>query len=136
MVPTMGTKSGYRLYCTSVRMATRRAAEARKAADQFARDAVNKRVLAFKGPAQPSPMLGDALNYIYLEVRCLEHQVGFPHGKGTMRKTLTSLVLLAALAGGVCVTHAEHITPEELAIYSLQSQNVQEFANQFKQFVG
>jgi hypothetical protein len=29
--------------------------------------------LAFKGPAQPSPSLGDALNagYLYLEVRCL-----------------------------------------------------------------
>ena len=32
-----------------------------------------KRMLAFKGPAQPSPTLGDALNagYLYLEVRCL-----------------------------------------------------------------
>ena len=30
-------------------------------------------MLAFKGPAQPSPTLGDALNagYLYLEVRCL-----------------------------------------------------------------
>ena len=30
-------------------------------------------MLAFKGPAQPSPTLGDALNagYAYLEVRCL-----------------------------------------------------------------
>ena len=30
-------------------------------------------MLAFKGPAQPSPTLGDALNagYTYLEVRCL-----------------------------------------------------------------
>jgi hypothetical protein len=30
-------------------------------------------MLAFKGPAQPSPALGDALNagYTYLEVRCL-----------------------------------------------------------------
>ena len=51
-----------------------------------------------------------------------------------MRKTLTSLVLLAALTGGVCGANAEHITPEELAFNSLQSQNVQEFANQFKQF--
>ena len=51
-----------------------------------------------------------------------------------MRKTLTSLVLLAALTGGVCGTHAEHVTPEELAFNSLQSQNVQEFANQFEQF--
>jgi len=32
----------------------------------------NKRMLAFRGPAQPSPTLGDALNagYIHLEVRC------------------------------------------------------------------
>ena len=32
-----------------------------------------KRMLAFRGPAQPSPTLGDALNagYLYLEVRCL-----------------------------------------------------------------
>jgi hypothetical protein len=30
-------------------------------------------MLAFKGPAQPSPTLGDALNagYCYLEVKCL-----------------------------------------------------------------
>jgi hypothetical protein len=30
-------------------------------------------MLGFRGPAQPSPMLGDALNagYLYLEVRCL-----------------------------------------------------------------
>ena len=30
-------------------------------------------MLGFKGPAQPSPSLGDALNagYLYLEVRCL-----------------------------------------------------------------
>jgi len=51
-----------------------------------------------------------------------------------MRKTLTSLVLVAVLTGSVRGSHAEHITPEELAFNSLQSQNVQEFANQFKQF--
>jgi hypothetical protein len=30
-------------------------------------------MLAFRGPAQPSPTLGDALNadYLFLEVRCL-----------------------------------------------------------------
>jgi hypothetical protein len=30
-------------------------------------------MLGFRGPAQPSPTLGDALNagYVYLEVRCL-----------------------------------------------------------------
>lgn len=69
----MGTKSRNRLYGSSVRMAAQRAAEARKAADRLACDAWNKRMLAFKGPAQPSPSLGDALNagYVYLEVRCL-----------------------------------------------------------------
>ena len=51
-----------------------------------------------------------------------------------MRETFTCLVLVAALAGGVRGTHAEHVTPEELAFRQLQSQNVQEFANQFKQF--
>jgi hypothetical protein len=54
-------------------MAAERAAAARKEADKLACDAWNKRMLAFKGPAQPSPTLGDALNagYGYLEVRCL-----------------------------------------------------------------
>ena len=49
------------------------AKEARKEADRLACDAWNKRMLGFKGPAQPSPTLGDALNagYLYLEVRCL-----------------------------------------------------------------
>ena len=69
----MGTKSRYRLYGTSVRMAAERAAEARREADKLACDAWNKRMLAFNGPAQPSPALSDALNagYLYLEVRCL-----------------------------------------------------------------
>lgn len=66
----MGTKSRDRLYGTSVRIAAERA---RGEADQLACDAWTKRMLAFKGPAQPSPTLGDALNagYTYLEVRCL-----------------------------------------------------------------
>jgi hypothetical protein len=69
----MGTKSRDRLYGASVRMAAERAAEARKQADKLACEAWTKRMLAFKGPAQPSPSLGDALNagYTYLEVRCL-----------------------------------------------------------------
>ena len=48
-------------------------AEARKEADRLACVAWNQRMLGFKGPAQPSPTLGDALNagYLYLEVRCL-----------------------------------------------------------------
>ena len=42
-------------------------------ADKLACDAWNKRMLGYKGPAQPSPALLDALNagYGYLEVRCL-----------------------------------------------------------------
>jgi hypothetical protein len=69
----MGTKSRDKLYGSSVRAAAERAAAARKEADKLACDAWNKRMLAFKGPAQPSPTLGDALNagYLYLEVRCL-----------------------------------------------------------------
>ncbi|WP_316196955.1 hypothetical protein [Bradyrhizobium sp. SZCCHNS3053] len=69
----MGTKSRDRLYGSDVRMAAERAARARKEADRLACDAWTKRMLAFQGPAQPSPTLGDALNagYYYLEVRCL-----------------------------------------------------------------
>jgi hypothetical protein len=52
-----------------------------------------------------------------------------------MRQTLTCIVLVAALAGSVCVAHAEHFTPEEVALHQLQSQNTQEFSNQFKEFV-
>jgi hypothetical protein len=46
---------------------------ARKEADRLACEAWYKRMLGFKGPAQPSPTLGDVLNagYLYLEVRCL-----------------------------------------------------------------
>jgi hypothetical protein len=58
---------------TSVRIAADRAAEARREADKLACDAWTKRMLAFKGPGQPSPTLGDAINAgdVYLEVRCL-----------------------------------------------------------------
>jgi len=69
----MSTKSPEYLFGATVRAAAERAWEARKVADQLACEAWNKRMLAFKGPAQPSPSLGDALNagYGYLEVRCL-----------------------------------------------------------------
>src|SRR5215469_1630176 len=41
--------------------------------DRLACEAWTKRMLGFRGPAQPSPTLGDALNagYCCLEVRCL-----------------------------------------------------------------
>jgi hypothetical protein len=51
----------------------RGARQERKEADKLVCDAWNARMLGYKGPAQPSPTLGDALNagYDYLEVRCL-----------------------------------------------------------------
>jgi hypothetical protein len=69
----MSTKSRERLYGASIRIAAEQAARARRQADRLACDAWNKRMLGYKGPAQPSPLLGDALNagYAYLEVRCL-----------------------------------------------------------------
>jgi hypothetical protein len=69
----MGTKSRETIYGSSIRASAERAAEARKEADRLACEAWNHRMLGYKGPAQPSPMLGDALNagFIYLEVRCL-----------------------------------------------------------------
>ena len=69
----MSTKSRETIYGSSVRHSAERAAEARKEADRLACVAWNQRMLGYKGPAQPSPALGDALNagYRYLEVRCL-----------------------------------------------------------------
>jgi hypothetical protein len=69
----MTTKSRDKLFGSTVRASAERAAAARKEADKLACEAWNNRMLAFKGPAQPSPTLGDALNagYVYLEVRCL-----------------------------------------------------------------
>ena len=68
----MSTKSRDSLYGTSVRISAERAKEARREADRLACKAWNDRMLGFRGPAQPSPLLGDALNagYRYLEVRC------------------------------------------------------------------
>ena len=69
----MGTKSRETIYGASVRAAAEQAREARKQADCLTCSASNKRMLAFKGPAQPSPAVGEALNagYSYLEVKCL-----------------------------------------------------------------
>jgi hypothetical protein len=68
----MGTKSRESIYGASVRAAAQRARDARLAGDRLAYGAWKKRMLAFRGPAQPSPALGHALNagYRYLEVRC------------------------------------------------------------------
>jgi hypothetical protein len=58
----MGTKSRETIYGGSFRAAAERATEARKEADRLACEAWNKRMLAFQGPAQPFPPLGDSLN--------------------------------------------------------------------------
>src|SRR3954466_14251075 len=69
----MATKSRESIYGASIRAAAEQAAEARKTADRLACEAWNQRMLGYRGPAQPSPALGDALNagYLYLEVKCL-----------------------------------------------------------------
>jgi hypothetical protein len=69
----MTTKSRQHLFGSSIRATAERAAATRKDADRLACEAWNQRMLGYKGPAQPSPTLGDALNagYAYLEVRCL-----------------------------------------------------------------
>jgi hypothetical protein len=69
----MGTKSRESIYGSSIRASAQRAKDARKEADRLACVAWNRRMLGFRGPAQPSPALGDALNagFSYLEVRCL-----------------------------------------------------------------
>jgi len=69
----MSTKSRERLYGSSIRHAAEQAALARKKADALACEAWNKRMLGYKGPAQPSPTIADAINagFGYLEVRCL-----------------------------------------------------------------
>jgi len=72
----MGTKSRETIYGPSVRAAAERAAEARKQADRLTCEAWNKRMLAFKGPAQPSPTHSTPV--LYLEVKCLgcdTHQI-------------------------------------------------------------
>ncbi len=69
----MSTKSRQHLYGTTIRISAERAKHARQEADRLACEAWNFRMLGYKGPAQPSPTIGDALNagYGYLEVRCL-----------------------------------------------------------------
>jgi hypothetical protein len=69
----MGTKSRETIFGSSIRVSAERVAAARKEADRLACEAWNNRMLGYRGPAQPSPTLGDALDagYLYLEVRCL-----------------------------------------------------------------
>ena len=77
----MGIKSRETIYGATVMAAAEKAAETRKKANGLTCEAWNKRVLVFKGPAQPSPRLGEALNagYSYHEVRwlgCDTHHTG------------------------------------------------------------
>ena len=53
----MGTKSRDTIFGPSVRASAERAAAARKEADRLACEAWNKRMLGYRGPAQPSPTL-------------------------------------------------------------------------------
>jgi hypothetical protein len=69
----MSTKSRESIYGSSIRASAEKAKYARQEADRLAYVAWNQRMLGYKGPAQPSPTLGDAINagYLYLEIRCL-----------------------------------------------------------------
>ena len=69
----MTTKSREYLFGSTVKAKAEKAATARKNADRLACEAWNARMLGFRGPAPPSPAIGDALNggYRYLEVKCL-----------------------------------------------------------------
>jgi hypothetical protein len=58
----MTTKSREHLFGNSIRASAERAAEARKSADNLACESSNMRMFGYKGPAQASPALGDALN--------------------------------------------------------------------------
>ena len=58
----MSTKSREYLYGHSIRYSAEKAKLARQEADKLACEAWNMRMLGYKGPAQPSPLLGDALN--------------------------------------------------------------------------
>jgi hypothetical protein len=68
----MGSRSKERLWGASIRAADRRAQEARLTADVAVCEAWNMRMQGYGGPAQPSPLLGEALNagFRYLEVKC------------------------------------------------------------------
>jgi hypothetical protein len=70
MIGAMSTKSRESIYGTTIRMSAERAKEARKEADRLACEAWNYRMLGYKGPAQPSPTLGDALNAVICTSKC------------------------------------------------------------------
>lgn len=68
----MSTKSRQTLFGSTIQVSAERAKKARQEADVLACVAWNYRMLGYKGPAQPSPTIADALNagFAYLEVRC------------------------------------------------------------------
>ena len=49
-----------------------------------------------------------------------------------MKATIGAVLLVLMIAVGGA--HAEHVTPEELAIHQLQTQNMEEFSQRFKEF--
>lgn len=88
----MSTKSRESIYGTTIRLSAERAKEARKETDRLACEAWNYRMLGYKGPAQPSPTLGDALNagYLYLEMRCLGGDTNQTVALGIVRRPKTT----------------------------------------------
>lgn len=74
----MTTKSREYLYGTQ---SAERAKEARKLADKLACEAWNYRMLEYKGPAQPLPTIGDAINGGYAtSPRRKRHRLRFLQG--------------------------------------------------------
>jgi hypothetical protein len=53
----MGIESRERLFGPTISAAAERAAKARKEADRLACEAWNYRMLGYRGPAQPSPII-------------------------------------------------------------------------------
>jgi hypothetical protein len=78
----MSTKSRESIYGSSIRHSAERAAAARKAVDRLAREAWNQRMLGYKGPAQPSPALGDG----YPFNRSLRHRTALAQTNRTELK--------------------------------------------------
>jgi hypothetical protein len=108
----MGTKTRESIYGASVRTSAERAKAARRQADKLACEAWNQRMLGFRGPAQPSPTLGDAPNarYLYLEVRCLgcdTHQtVALDIGDQRQRRSMSSSAIRGAETARKCAGYA------------------------------
>jgi hypothetical protein len=107
-----GIKSRESIYGASVRASEERAAEARRKADQLACEAWNKRMMAFQGPAQPSPTLGDALNasYLYLEVKCLGCDTHQTVALDIVRRRKTTPITVGCFSGLTNITASNRAT--------------------------